>query len=167
MDGADERKWGRVDPPAIAQATVRAAAACARGRIAPGLDLFIGGKSFGARMFVTSAGGAADRGAKGLVLVGFPLHLAKKPSIARAQHLRDVHTPILLLQGTRDAATLPAAHARNVCASLPLATLMTSTARPPAFAVLVRSGRTHGEVIAELADVAADWMTAFSAGGAS
>src|SRR5688572_4443944 len=44
-----ERRAKRPDPPKVAHATVRAAAAEAA-RLAPGLPLFAGGKSFGGRM---------------------------------------------------------------------------------------------------------------------
>src|SRR4051812_18969264 len=44
-----ERGGGRVDPPAVAHAAVRAAVAEA-GRLAGALPLYAGGKSFGGRM---------------------------------------------------------------------------------------------------------------------
>ena len=39
----------------------------------------------------------------GHVFVGFPLHPAGKPSIARAAHPDALALPMLFLQGTRDA----------------------------------------------------------------
>lgn len=81
-----ERGGRRPDPPAAAQAAVRAAVAEA-GRRWPGLPLFAGGKSFGARMSSQAQAAAPLPGVRGLVFVGFPLHAAGKPSLARAAHL--------------------------------------------------------------------------------
>ncbi|MGH9959674.1 MAG: alpha/beta family hydrolase [Pyrinomonadaceae bacterium] len=36
------------------------------------------------------------------MFLGFPLHPAGRPSAERAQHLFQVQTPMLFLQGTRD-----------------------------------------------------------------
>ena len=43
-----------------------------------------------------------DTGAKGIIFYGFPLHPAGKPSIDRAEHLKNVKLPMLFLQGTKD-----------------------------------------------------------------
>ena len=61
-----ERRAGRPDPPAVAAATVRAAAAEAA-RVAPGLTLVAGGKSFGGRMTSTAQAEAPLPGVRGLV----------------------------------------------------------------------------------------------------
>ena len=39
---------------------------------------------------------------KGIIFYGFPLHPAKKPSVDRAAHLKDITQPMLFLQGTKD-----------------------------------------------------------------
>src|SRR5271167_2389826 len=75
-----EKGSKRPDPPAIAQATVRAAVAEA-GRRCPGLPLFAGGKSFGGRMSSQARAKEALPGVRGLVFVGFPLHPAGKPGL--------------------------------------------------------------------------------------
>src|SRR6476469_6930244 len=97
-----ERGSKRTDAPVLAHATVRAAVSEAR-RLMPALPLFAGGKSFGARM--TSQAQAEDPlpDVQGLVLLGFPLHAARKPSNIRAEHLPRIQIPMLFLQGTRDA----------------------------------------------------------------
>ena len=97
-----DRGARRPDPPQLAQATVRGAAAEA-GRRLPGLPLIAGGKSFGGRMTSQAQAAAPLPGVCGLAFLGFPLHPAKRPSDARAQHLFDVRIPMLFLQGTRDA----------------------------------------------------------------
>jgi predicted alpha/beta-hydrolase family hydrolase len=147
----------RPDPPAVAQATVRAAVEEAARRC-PGLPLFAGGKSFGARM--SSQAQAADPlpGVRGLVFVGFPLHPAGKPGTSRAEHLAKVGVPMLFLQGTRDALA-DLALMRDVVQPLgPRATLHVVEGADHGFEVLKRSGRTDEEVLAELAASTAAWM---------
>jgi predicted alpha/beta-hydrolase family hydrolase len=59
----------------------------------------IGGKSMGGRM----ASLVADEiGAKGLVCLGYPFHPPGRPDKLRTEHLADIRTPTLILQGTRD-----------------------------------------------------------------
>jgi hypothetical protein len=38
----------------------------------------------------------------GLLLLSYPLHPPRKPEQQRTQHLPDLHTPTLFVQGTRD-----------------------------------------------------------------
>ena len=97
-----EKGSKRPDPPRIAHAAVRAAAAEAL-RLAPDLPLFAGGRSFGGRM--TSQAQALEPlpGVRGLAFLGFPLHPAGKPGIERAEHLARVSVPMLFVSGDRDA----------------------------------------------------------------
>lgn len=153
----------RPDPPAVLEATVRAAAAAAAD-LAPGLPLIAGGKSMGGRM----TSGAAARGplpaVAGLVFLGFPLHRPKQPSEDRAAHLSQVTQPMLFLQGTRDdLADLELI--TGVCARLgPLATLHVVEGADHGFEVLKRSGRTDAEVLEELADTVVTWCRARGVG---
>lgn len=156
MERAAGRGWSRTDAPAVAHAAVRAAVAHARVE-APGLAVFAGGKSFGARMTSQAAAERSLEGVRGLVFIGFPLHLAKKPSTTRALHLSEVREPMLFIQGARDALAEPALIAQ-VCAPLPLATLHMVEAADHGFGVLVRSGRKPAEVMSEAADAAARFM---------
>src|SRR5437667_5056127 len=96
-----ERRASRPDPPAVAAATVRAAAAAAA-RLAPGLPLVAGGKSFGGRMTSTAQAEQPIAGVRGLVFLGFPLHPPGRPGDQRAEHLARVRIPMLFLQGDRD-----------------------------------------------------------------
>ncbi len=60
----------------------------------------IGGKSLGGRM----ASMIADEiGALGLICLGYPFHPPGTPEKTRIDHLRDLRTPALFLQGSRDA----------------------------------------------------------------
>jgi hypothetical protein len=157
-----QKQSKRPDPPAVAQAAVRAAVAEAAQRM-PGVPLFAGGKSFGGRM--TSGAQASEPLAhvRGLIFVGFPLHPPKDAGTGRAAHLAQVNVPMLFLQGTRDElADLDLM--RGVVASLgSRATLHVVEGGDHSFDVLVRSGRTEGEVRAELADAIARWIAALSA----
>lgn len=61
--------------------------------------LAIGGKSMGGRM----ASLIADEvGAAGLVCLGYPFHPPGKPEKLRTEHLLDLSTPALFVQGSRD-----------------------------------------------------------------
>jgi predicted alpha/beta-hydrolase family hydrolase len=152
-----ERGSRRPDPPALAHAAVRAAVAQAA-RLMPGVPLFAGGKSFGARMTSQAQAAAPLPGVRGLVFLGFPLHPAGKPSIERAAHLADVAVPMLFLQGSRDTlAELPLL--RPVVTQLgSRATLEVFEDADHSFHVPVRSGRTDAQVMQALLDAAAAWM---------
>ena len=64
--------------------------------------LVIGGKSMGGR--IASQVAAADgKGVAGLVFLGYPLHPPGKPDKLRVDHLKDIHVPMLFVQGARDA----------------------------------------------------------------
>ena len=101
-----EQGGKRPDPPALAQASVRAAVEEA-GRALPGLVLIAGGKSFGGRMTSQAQAAAPLAGVRGLAFLGFPLHPAGKPSDQRARHLLEVRIPMLFLQGSRDSLAGP------------------------------------------------------------
>jgi predicted alpha/beta-hydrolase family hydrolase len=61
--------------------------------------LVIGGKSMGGRMASMVADSA---GVAGLVCLGYPFHPPGKPEKTRTAYLRDLETPTLIVQGTRD-----------------------------------------------------------------
>lgn len=146
----------RPDPPAVLEATVRAAVASAR-ELMPELPLVAGGKSLGGRMTSNAQAKRPLPGVSGLVFLGFPLHPPKQPGESRADHLRAVDLPMLFLQGTRDAlAQLDLI--TSVCQRLgSKATLHVVEGADHSFAVLKRSGRSDAEVMNELADTVAGW----------
>lgn len=151
-----ERGGGRVDPPPIAHATVRAAVAEARRR-AGALPLFAGGKSFGGRMTSQAQAGGPLEGVRGLVFFAFPLHNAGKPSDERAAHLSDVEVPMLFLSGARDALA-ELSLLKPVVERLPLAELALWEDADHSFHVPARTGRKDPEVLAEILDRAVGWM---------
>lgn len=147
----------RPDSPAVAQAAIRAAVAEAA-RQMPGVPLFAGGKSYGGRMSTQAQAAEPLPGVKGMVLVGFPLHPAGKPSTERAAHLAGVKLPMLFLQGTRDALADLDLITQATASLGQKATLHTVEGADHAFHVLVRSGRTDAQVREELLDTMAAWM---------
>lgn len=155
-----EQGTKRPDSPKVAHAAVRAAVAEAT-RLAPGLSLFAGGKSFGGRMTSQAQAESPLAGVHGLVFLGFPLHPPGRPSEERAEHLSRVQVPMLFLQGDRDEfATL--ALLQGVTGRLgKLATLKLFPQADHSFHVPARSGRKDTEVRTELLDVIKDWTEHF------
>jgi hypothetical protein len=154
-----EKGGKRVDPPPVAHAAVRAAAAEAR-RLAPTLPLFAGGRSFGGRM--TSQAHAIEplAGVVGLVFFAFPLHVAGKPSTDRAAHLADVKVPMLFLSGAKDTLAELALLQPLVEGLGARATLALFADADHSFHVPARTGRKDPEVMAEMLDTAVAWMAA-------
>jgi hypothetical protein len=152
-----ERGGKRPDPPHLAQATVRAAAATALRRL-PELALIAGGKSFGGRMTSQAQAKAPLPGVRGLAFLGFPLHAAGQPSPDRGKHLFDVQIPMLFLQGTRDTLAAldqlaPLCQALGARASLSLFENADHSFHVPA-----RTGRKDAEVRSEMLDALAAWI---------
>ena len=153
-----ERGSRRPDVPRVAHATVRAAVATATG-LMPDIPLFAGGKSFGGRMTSQAQADSALSEVRGLVFLGFPLHPAGKPSQQRADHLAQVHCPMLFLQGTRDELA-ETALISNVAAQLgDRATLQLFEDVDHSFHVRARSGRTDQQVLDSVLDAMVAWMT--------
>ncbi|NOS94287.1 MAG: alpha/beta hydrolase [Cyclobacteriaceae bacterium] len=96
-----EKKKGRPDVPAVAHRTIESAITLAHATF-PNKPLFVSGKSFGGRMSSQYLAKSPDAPVKGIIFYGFPLHPAGKPSIERAEHLKEISLPMLFLQGTRD-----------------------------------------------------------------
>jgi len=151
-----EQRARRPDPPAVAAATVRAAVMEAA-RVAPGLPLVAGGKSFGGRMTSTAQAEAPLPGVRGLVFLGFPLHPPGRPGDSRAEHLARVQIPVLFLQGTRDEFADLKLLQPVVKRLGERATLHLVEGGDHSFHVLKRSGRTDPDVMGELVGMIADW----------
>jgi uncharacterized protein len=95
------RGWGPPGPGDAARdrAGLRNALAALR-KIVRG-ELLLGGHSYGGRQ---SSMLCAEEPAlvSGLLLLSYPLHPPRKPEQMRTQHLPDLRTPTLFVQGTRD-----------------------------------------------------------------
>lgn len=73
---------------------------------APARRLYLGGRSMGGR--VASMLAAEGAPLDGLIFLSYPLHSEKKPDQLRDLHLYGLETPMLFVQGDRDAlAELP------------------------------------------------------------
>jgi predicted alpha/beta-hydrolase family hydrolase len=152
-----ERGSRRPDPPALCHATVRAAVAEAA-RLAPGMRLVAGGRSFGGRMTSQAQALAPLPGVAGLAFLAFPLHPAGRPSQERADHLSNIDIPMLFLQGTRDElATLellqPVVHSLGARATLKLL-----QDADHSFHVRASSGRRDPDVRQEMVRTLVDWI---------
>jgi predicted alpha/beta-hydrolase family hydrolase len=147
----------RPDPPAIAQAAVRAAVAEAA-KCCAGLPLFAGGRSFGGRMTSQAQAKAPLKDVQGLAFLGFPLHQNGQPSAERAAHLAEVQIPVLFLQGTNDQLAELDLLKPVVSGLGRRATLHLLQGADHSFHVPKRSGRTDGEVMDEALDTFTAWI---------
>ena len=145
-----ENKKGRPDTPAVAHQTIEAAISNAQ-KLFSDLPLFVAGKSFGGRMSSQYLAVHFNPAVKGIIFYGFPLHPPGKPSIDRAEHLKEVKTPMLFLQGTKDElATWNLVE--SVCSSLKLATLVKIEGADHGF----KAGKQN--ILQLLTDTTKDWI---------
>lgn len=150
-----ENKKGRPDTPAVAHQTIDAAIKKAK-KLFPKLPLFVGGKSFGGRMTSQYMSLNHDDSVNGIIFYGFPLHAPGKPSIERAEHLRDVKTPMLFLSGSRDEFA-EWKLISSVCKKNPLAELIKIEGANHGF----KAGKR--DVIRELATLTDKWIEKITA----
>ena len=146
------------DGQAVCTETIRRAIATAH-RAAPDLPLLAGGHSFSGRMTSTAAAESALEGVIGLVFFSFPLHLAGKPEIKRADHLAEVTVHMLFLSGSRDElAELNLL--KPVCKKLgKLATLHILDTADHGYKVQKKSRASTEDVFSEMARVVRDWAS--------
>jgi len=145
-----ENKKGRPDTPAVAHKTIEAAIGKAK-KLFPELPLFVAGKSFGGRMTSQYLSANPDAAIKGIIFYGFPLHPPGKPSVERAEHLKNIKTPMLFLQGTKDElATWDLIE--SVCSSLKLAELIKIEGANHAF----KAGKQ--DILQLLSTTTKDWV---------
>jgi len=145
-----ENKKGRPDTPAVAHQTIEAAILKAQ-KLFPRLPLFVAGKSFGGRMTSQCLAANPNDAVSGIIFYGFPLHAPGKPSIERAEHLKDVRSPMLFLQGSRDEfATWKLIE--KVTSSLPLAELVKIEGANHGF----KAGKQ--DIIKLLVTITKDWI---------
>lgn len=154
-----EKNLKRPDPAPILMETIRSAVAIAED-IVKDISVFVGGKSMGGRM--SSMASASEKtliGVKGLVFFGFPLHAPGKPSRDRAEHLYNVKTPMLFLQGTRDKLADLELLKPIISDINKLATLHIIEGADHSFSILKSDSRKNDDVLKELAKVTSEWMS--------
>lgn len=152
-----QRRSRRPDPPALCHATVRAATLEAARR-APGLPLFAGGRSFGGRMSSQAQAIEPLPGVRGLAFLGFPLHPAGRPADSRADHLSRVQTPMLFLQGTRDALAERSLLEALVARLGERASLVWAQDADHSFHAPARTGQDAAQVRGALLQALSEWM---------
>ena len=156
-----EKGSKRPDPPRLAHAVVRAAAAKAA-EVAPDLPLFAGGRSLGGRMTSQAQAEEPLPGVRGLAFLGFPLHPAGNPGIDRAEHLSRIRVPMLFISGDRDALAALDLLKPVVSGLGDLGALHLIKHADHSFKVAAKSGRTAAEAEAEALDALAGWCSALS-----
>ncbi len=150
-----ERGAARVDAKPMAMHAIREAVVLAR-HTSEVLPLFLGGHSFGGRM-ASHAVVELGLDVRGLVFCSFPLHPAKKPSVARAIHLPGIAVPMLFLSGTRDALADRQLLQQTV-QGLPRAELHWLETADHSYKILKRTRSNPLDVFDEMAKVARRFM---------
>lgn len=144
----------RPDPPALLEATWRAAVEACRPL---GTRVAVTGRSMGGR--IASMAVAKGMAVDALGLFAYPLHPPAKPEQPRTAHLPQVAVPTLFCCGTRDTFGTPD-ELTAAAALVPGATLHLLDGADHGFAVLKSSGRTRTDVYAEVLQTFLDWLPA-------
>jgi uncharacterized protein len=147
----------RPDSPPLAIATVRAAVVKAA-QLVPEQPMIAEGKPFGGRMTSQTQAEMPLLGVRGLAFLGFPLHPAKKPSTARAEHLAGITVPMLFLAGERDQLANSSLMEQLVESLGDRATLKLFPDADHSFHVPARSERTDDQIMSAVLDALAAWI---------
>jgi predicted alpha/beta-hydrolase family hydrolase len=147
----------RPDPPAVLEATTRAAAAVALDT-SGAKRIVHGGRSMGGRIAsqVVAAGERAD----GLAFLAYPLHAPGQFEKRREAHLPRIEAPMLFVQGTRDSFAREDLLDALIERLGSRAELHRVQEADHSFGVLKRSGRTSREVQDEVTAVLLRWLEA-------
>lgn len=150
-----ERGGKRPDPPAVLEATARAAAAFAVARTGAS-RLVLGGRSMGGR--IASLAVARGQRAEGLAFLAYPLHPPGREDQLRDAHLVRLDLPMLFVQGSRDAFAREELLHRVITRLGVRATLHQVEGADHSFAVRRRSGRTAAQVLDEVREALLGWL---------
>lgn len=153
-----EAKKGRPDPPAVLEATWRAAIEFARKEKA---RLIAGGRSMGGRIasMVVAAGAEVD----GVALFAYPLHPPGQPDKLRVEHLPGIAVPALFCSGTRDAFASPD-ELRAAAKKIKRSTVHLLDGADHGFSVPKASGRTKEDVWTEATQALLEWLSSLTPG---
>ena len=151
-----EKRIGRPDPMPVLEKTMAAVVARVRDELAPP-RLIIGGRSMGGR----AASMLASKGfeCEGLLLLAYPLHPAGKPDQLRDAHLPSIAVPTLCINGTRDALCTRELMERVLQRVGGSFRMHWVEGADHSFHVLKSSGRTDAQVLEEIGDVSAGWLS--------
>lgn len=145
------------DPPARLESAFLDAISVAR-REMGGRDLVLGGRSLGGR--IASRLAAQGQPCAGLVLLGYPLHAARRPERLRTDHWGGLAVPILFVQGDRDRlcdlALLERERRKHLSGTDSRVHVVAGADH--SFAVRKADGRGPTAVLDEIVRVVADWL---------
>jgi len=144
------------DSLAISLATVRQAVFKAK-EMAPKLQLFAGGHSFGGRM-TSMADAETPLPVEGLLFFSFPLHPAGKPSLDRAEHLYLIDKRMLFLTGSRDKLANPELLDQVITKLGQRATLHLLDTADHGYKILKRTRESDEDVFVEMVRIVRDWL---------
>lgn len=122
----------------------------------PASRIVLGGRSMGGRI---GSMVAAEDGALGLVLLGYPLHPPGKPDALRVEHFGALTMPVMFISGTRDTFGTPdelTRHAKVIPGSVTRYWIETADHgfRP----LKKQTGLTTEQALIPAAQAAADWV---------
>jgi predicted alpha/beta-hydrolase family hydrolase len=143
-------------PPVLEASVHEAAGELARRTKLPADRLVLGGRSMGGRICSMVA---ADTGALGLVLLGYPLHPPGKADRLRVEHFPRLGMPVLFVSGTRDAFGTPAELKRYTKKLKGPVTFHWIETGDHGFKPLKSSGATIDSVLADAAGAVVDFVT--------
>jgi predicted alpha/beta-hydrolase family hydrolase len=107
-----------------------------------------------AASMLAADGFSADR----LLLLAYPLHPAGKPDQLRDAHLPRIAIPTLCVNGTRDALCRPDLMEQVLTRVQPSFRMHWLEGGDHSFHVLKSSGRTDGQVMAEIGATVREWI---------
>jgi len=140
---------------------IAAVAAHARREIAP-QTLILGGRSMGGRAasMLAADGFSCD----GLLLLAYPLHPTGRPEELRDAHLAKIGVPVLCLNGTRDALCRRDLMEKVVDRLTGRWTMHWLEGADHGFHVLKGSGKSDEDVLGEIAQASAAWVSGLKTG---
>jgi predicted alpha/beta-hydrolase family hydrolase len=149
------RGSSRPDPMPRLLACLDAMTAHVRKELDPGL-LILGGRSMGGR--AASVLMSDQRGGDALLLLAYPLHPPGQTQKLRTEHLGAIDTPVLCINGTRDAFCDRALMEQTLGRLGANWRMHWIDGADHSFGVLKSSGRTEGAVLTEVADEVQAWL---------
>jgi uncharacterized protein len=156
------RDAGRKSPDRAAvldAATREAAAELARTTKLPPERLVLAGRSMGGRYCSLVVGDDEDPApARGLLLLGYPLHAAGKPDQPRVEHFPRIRVPCLFLSGTRDSLASRDGLTDAVEAIKGPVTMHWLESADHGYRPRKSSGRTVEDIATEVADASVQWV---------
>ena len=144
------------DRPPVLEAAVRDAIdeLAKRTKLTP--DRFVlGGRSMGGRICSMVA---AESGALGLALLGYPLHPPGKPDQLRVDHFAKLKLPVLFASGTRDAFGTPEELKKNAKKIKGPVTFHWIDTADHGFKPLKSSGISQPQALTSVADAVVDFV---------